>query len=64
MTARAFSVNRARLADSAAYPARWLRHLNLFLSITALDAATGILFGFMSARRAAGLDPIKALRHD
>jgi putative ABC transport system permease protein len=40
-----------------------LRPVAVFVAV-AVSAATGVVFGFLPARRAAGLDPMDALRHE
>jgi putative ABC transport system permease protein len=50
------------LGDTLGWPMK-LDPIALGIAI-ATSALTGILFGFMPARRAAGLDPIVALRHE
>ncbi len=43
-----------------------MRLFNPQINVTAIafSAAMGVLFGYLSARRAAALDPIEALRHE
>jgi ABC-type antimicrobial peptide transport system permease subunit len=40
-----------------------VRPVAVAVSVT-VSAATGVAFGFLPARRAAGLDPMDALRHE